>query len=458
MARQVGERVIGGSDNLLGELEIVIEEPTATGTLARMAELLERSQLARPRVQQLADRVAAVFAPTVLVLAAGTAAAWWLAGASALEIAMTSAAVLIVACPCALGLATPAAVTAAIGRAAELGILVKNGAALERCADARSVLLDKTGTVTRGRFAIEEIATGRGASEEDVLATAARAEGASPHPLARAIRETVEARGLEVDDGAPELTRTTVPGRGVEARPQAEAAGVLRVGSRPLIEDAGLRVELALDEASSKLAERGLSLAWVARGTTVLGVIAGSDPLRDDAPDAVARLAALGARPALVSGDHADAVRLAAARAGIRETHAAVAPEDKVGRVEALRRETIGGGAVLAVGDGINDAAALAAADVGVAIAQGSDVTLHAADVVVGGSRLGAVPDLLELSGATLRRIRENLGFAIAYNVVAVPLAAAGVLEPLHAAIAMSLSSVIVTGNAIRLLRFRPAR
>lgn len=450
--RERGDRVIGGSANLLGELEIEVTDPLATGTLARLSELLERAQLARPRVQLLADRVAAVFAPAVLGVAAATAAAWWWAGAAPLDVAITAAAVLIVACPCALGLATPAAVTAAIGRAAQLGILVKSGATLERCAGARAAVLDKTGTLTCGRFAIERIVAAPGESPEAVLRCAALAEGGSTHPLAVAIREAAESRGLAAD---LELERKVLPGRGVEARRSGPDDAPLRVGSRPLLDAGGAVPDPILEEAAAKLAERGLSLAWVAHGRRVLGVIAGADPLRPDAREAVERLAALGVSASLVSGDHPHAVRLAALRAGIDDFSAGVTPEAKLARVESLRRDHPGGNAILAVGDGINDAAALAAADVGIAIAHGSDVTVHAADVVVGASRLAALADLVALSRSTLRRIRENLGFAVAYNVVAVPLAAAGVLEPLHAAVAMSLSSLVVTGNAVRLLRWR---
>ncbi len=212
--RRAGDPVVGGSTNLLSEIEIEVSEPVGSGTLARLTDLLERAQLSRPHVQQLADRVAAVFAPAVLVVAAATALGWWWAGAAPLEIALTAAAVLIVACPCALGLATPAAVTAAIGRAAELGILVKSGAALERCAATGSVVLDKTGTVTRGCFAVDEVAAAPGFEADAVLADAARAEGHSTHPLAVAIRQAAERRG-RIHDG--DLERRTLPGRGVEA-------------------------------------------------------------------------------------------------------------------------------------------------------------------------------------------------------------------------------------------------
>jgi heavy metal translocating P-type ATPase len=447
--RRLGDEVAGGTRNALGEIEIELTAPVGAGTLARLAALLERAQTQRPRIQRLADRVAAVFAPTVVGIALLTAAGWWLAGAGALDTALTAAAVLIVACPCALGLATPAAVTAAIGRAASLGILVKSGEALERCARVDAALLDKTGTVSEGCFAVEEIVPARGTGEDELLAAAAAAEGASTHPIARALRRAAEARGLAVEEAD---ARRALPGRGVEAELKET---LLLVGTRELLASRGVAPSRELEERGDALAARGASLAWVARAGEVLGVVALVDPPRGDAREAVARLARLGLRRALVSGDHPSAVRLAASRAGIADVSASVPPEAKVACVEELRAR---GHRVLAAGDGINDAAALAAADVGVAMARGADVALHAADLVIRSPRLGALADAVELSRAALRRIRENLGFALAYNALAIPLAMAGLLQPLQAALAMSLSSLLVTANSARLLRWRPAR
>ncbi|MDH5307064.1 MAG: cation-translocating P-type ATPase [Myxococcales bacterium] len=447
--RQVGDDVTGGARNALGEIEIEIRAAPGAGTLARLAALLEQAQSARPEIQRLADRVAAVFAPSVVAVAALTAAGWALSGAGWLETGLAATAVLIVACPCALGLATPAAVTAAVGRAACLGVLIKRGDALERLAGVDTVLLDKTGTVTEGRFAVEAIACAPGVEDEAVLRAAAEAEGASTHPVAEALRRAAEARAVALRERGP---RRTLPGRGVEA---GEGAACLRVGSRALLRENAVAIEAALDESGDKLAAQGLSLAWVAEGARALGVIGLADPQRADAREAVARLRALAPRVVLLSGDHAPAVALAAARVGIDETAAEVSPEAKLAWVERLRAD---GASILMVGDGINDAAALAAADVGVAMARGSDVTLHAADLVVQSPRLGAVADAAALSRATLRRIRQNLGFALAYNALAIPLAVLGVLQPLHAAIAMGLSSLVVTGNAARLLRWKPAQ
>jgi Cu2+-exporting ATPase len=445
--RGPGDAVIGASRNVLAEIRVELTAPARGGTLARIAALLERAQAERPQVQRIADRVAAVFAPTVLVAAACTALGHALLGASLLDASLAAASVLIVACPCALGLATPAAVAAALGRAANLGVLFKSGEALERCAGVQAVVLDKTGTLTEGRLALIETICASGSDEDELLATAASAEGASLHPLARAVVEAARSRGLALQELAP---RRALPGRGVEA---GTGADQVLVGAARLLEERGVVLPPDLTEASAKAAERGASVAFVARGARPLGVLVLADALREDAAGAVARLRRLGVEVSLLSGDQPCAVRLAAERTGIEDWCAAVSPEGKVDRVRARRRE---GRRVLVVGDGVNDAAALAAGDVGMAFARGADVALHAADAVIRSPRLGAVADALSLSRTMLRRIRENLGLALGYNAVAVPLAALGWLTPLTAAIAMSLSSLAVTGNALRLLRFRP--
>jgi len=451
--REAGAAVTGGSRNVLAEVEMEVRAPIAEGTLARLAGLLERAQAERPRVQRIADRVAAVFAPAVLAIAAATAVGWRLAGAPWLDVAMTASAVLIVACPCALGLATPVAMAAALGRAASLGVLFKSGEAIERTAAVRAALLDKTGTVTEARLAVEELAVVRGWTPARVLSLAAAAEGSSTHPLAEAIRREAERRGAAAEAGlAAPAERRAVAGRGVVAGAGAEQVAV---GSGALLEELGVALPGELEEAAAAWAARGLSLAFIAAGGQAVGVLGLADPPRPDAAEAVARLRRLGLRVALVSGDHPDAVRLAAARAGIDDAEAGVGPEQKVERVKALRAA---GTPVLVAGDGINDAAALAAADVGLAIGRGADVAVHAADAVVLAPRLGALADAVGLARAALRRVHENLALAVLYNAVAIPLAVAGALEPLAAAVAMSLSSLVVTGNAARLLGWRPRR
>ena len=448
-----GADVVGGTLNLIGEVEVEIERPVNAGTLARLAALLERAQTERPRVQRLADRVAAVFAPSVIAAALLTAGFWLWTGAAWLDAALSASAVLIVACPCALGLATPAAVSSAIGRAASLGILVKSGEALERCARIDHCILDKTGTVTEGRLAIAALEPSPGVETSHLLARAQLAEGAATHPIARALAAASgePAQSADSTDSATDCERRTIAGRGVVCTPVD--GSVLRVGSRSLLADAGIAISRDLDIRAAKLADEGHSLAWVAEGQRALGAIGLLDRPREDAREAIARLGVLDIATILISGDHAGAVRMAARTAGIDRFESGSSPEDKVARVRAARD---GGARVLAVGDGVNDAAALAAADVGVAMASGSDVTLHAADIVIRAPHLGAVPDAIELARATLARIRENLTFAVLYNVAAVPLAAAGLLSPFYAAIAMSASSLIVTANAVRLQRWKP--
>jgi Cu2+-exporting ATPase len=448
---QPGALVAAGARNLLREIRVRVEAPASRGTLARLAALLERAQAERPRIQRSADRFGAAFAPAVLAIAALTALALALRGEPALEIAFRATAVLIVACPCVFGLATPLAITAALGRAARLGVLVKSGEALERLAGVTRVLLDKTGTLTEGRFEVAALECADGVSERELLAAATEAEGAAVHPIADAIR--LAARRAGIAAAAP-AERETPAGLGALAF-GAQREDRVAAGAEALMRELGVALPPALALRAARHARRGASLVWVARGSRALGVLALADAPRADARAFVERLANAGFALELVSGDHALAVERAAARSGIARAESGASPEAKLARVRAARAA---GDVVLAVGDGINDAAFLGAADCGVAMARGSQITLAAADAVVRSPRLGAIADLLALSRATLRRIRENFAFAMLYNVVAVPLAVAGVLHPLGAAIAMALSSLTVTANSLRLLRFRAAR
>jgi Cu2+-exporting ATPase len=444
--RAPGARIVAGARNLLGEIAVRVDAPASRGTLARLAALLERAQAERPRIQRSADRFAAIFAPAVLAIATVTALGTWASGGDALEVAFRASAVLIVACPCVFGLATPLAISAALGRAASLGVLVKSGEALERLAGVRRVLLDKTGTLSEGRAAIVASARAEGVGERELLEAAAEAEGASLHPVADAVRAAAATAGI----GAPaNAARTTRAGLGVVA--ESGAARVV-AGAEALLRELGLAPPAALAAELAPHAQRGASLVWIARGERVLGGLALEDAPRADAARFVERLRASGIEVSLVSGDHAGAVGAAAEGAGITDFVASASPETKVEVVRARRAD---GGPVLAVGDGLNDAAFLGAADVGIAMARGSEITLAAADAVVRSPRLGAVADLVALSRACLARIRENFAFALLYNAIAVPLAVAGVLHPLGAAIAMGLSSLTVTANSVRLLRFR---
>ena len=441
IARRVGEVARCGTVNLSGEVELEVTHSVATGTLARLVGLLERAQADRPRVQREVDRVARGFAPAVLGVAALTGLGHALAGGAPLDAALRASAVLIVACPCALGLATPAAVSAALGRAAQLGLWFKSGAALERAARVDRALLDKTGTLTSGRLEVTRVVGAPGVTEDRVVASAASIVGASPHPVSDGIRRECARRAQVVVPGAEPRP---IPGSGVES-------GSRLCGSRALLAARGIAVDAALEAAARAEAARGASLAFVADGGSALGVVVLADSLRPDAREAVTRLAATGISSALVSGDHEVAVRVAAHGAGIADTQSEATPEAKLARVRAERAR---GARVVFAGDGINDAAALAAADLGFAFAHGSDITLLAADVVSHVPRLESLPEALELARTAMRRIRENLGIAIGYNAIAVPLAVAGIIGPFSAALAMSASSLVVTANALRLQRF----
>jgi heavy metal translocating P-type ATPase len=441
VTRALGSEVRSGTLNLSDDAEVEVIRSAATGTVARLVGLLERAQADRPQLQRAADRVAAVFAPAVLGIAALTALGCALAGVPALDTALRAASVLIVACPCALGLATPAAVSAALGRAAELGLWFRSGAALERAAAVERVLLDKTGTLTTGQLAVTRLFAGTGCREDELAADAAGIVGASIHPVAVALRSEAARRGLAPAEVSGE--RRELPGRGVEA-------GTACCGSAAWLRTRGVAIDPALDAAVKAEAEHGSSIVYVANASRALGAIAFADPPRADAAAAVARLRRMRLSLALVSGDHDAAVRASAALAGIGEASSEIGPEGKLLRVRA---ERAAGAHVAFAGDGINDAAALAAADLGFAFAHGSDVTLLAAEVVSHDARLDSLPTALALARAAMRRIRENLALALAYNAVAVPLAIAGILGPFSAALAMSASSLLVTGNALRLRR-----
>ena len=441
VTRAAGAEIRGGTLNLSCEVEIEVTHSAAQGTVARLVGLLERAQAERPALQRMVDRVAARFAPTVLAVAAATVVGSLLVGAAPLDAALRGAAVLIVACPCALGLATPAAVSAALGRGAQLGLWFRSGSALERAARIDRVLIDKTGTLTLGRLEVTRVLCASAVTPDDVLRLAATAVGASPHPIADAVRREAESRGLTP---AATAERRTLPGLGVEA-------GALACGSRALLASRGVALEPELEAAATAAGAAGDSLAFVSDGGKAVGAVALADRLRPGARSALESLTRLGVASGVVSGDHETAVRSAAAAAGVGEAISGATPEAKLARV---RLERARGRRVAFAGDGINDAAALAAADLGFAFARGSDVTVAAADVVSHDPDLRSLPSALALGRAALRRIRENLALAIVYNAIAVPLAIAGIIGPLTAALAMSASSVGVTANALRLRRF----
>ncbi len=452
VAKGPGDTVAAGTVNRHGLLRVRAERVGPETVLAQIVRLVEQAQAGKLPIQRLADRVVRVFTPAVLAVAALTFLAWLAAGPEHLDRALISAvAVLVVACPCAMGLATPAAVLVGTGRAAELGVLFRKGEALEALSRVDAVLLDKTGTLTEGRPRLVAVLPLAGRGEAELLGLAAAAERGSEHPLAHAVREAAEARGLT--PGEPEAFEA-VPGLGVRAR---VAGRSVLVGSARFLEGEGIAPPVL--EPGAAL---GRSLLHVAVDGEAWGTLAVADPLRPEAPAVVAALRERGLEVRMVTGDARSSAAAAAAAAGIERWHAEVLPADKAAVVRELQDQ---GRRVAFVGDGINDAPALAQAEVGAAMASGTDVAMEAADLTLARGRLDALVTAVDVARRTLAVIRGNLFWAFGYNVLLIPLAAGAFLpltgwylDPMLAALAMGLSSLCVVGNSLRLRRLRPWR
>ncbi len=437
VAREAGMIVISGTLNLSAAVTVRVTERAADSFMGRVARLVEEAQARRAPVQALADRVAARFVPVVVALAAATFGFWGLRGAGVGEAVLHAVAVLVVACPCALGLATPVAILVATGAASRRGVLFRGGDILEALARVRVAGFDKTGTLTEGRPRVVGLRPHR-VGEEELLRAAALAEAGSSHPLARGIAAAAAQRGILAGSGSG---ARTFPGQGVSA---PTPAGETLVGSRRFLAERGV----ALPQESGD--DGAAVVVQVAAGGHYLGAILLEDELRPGAEQAVAAVASLGVTCALLTGDRADAAARLARRVGIREVRAELTPEDKAAWVrEAAAR----GQGALMVGDGINDAPALSAASVGCAMAGGSDIALETSDLVLTRPALERVVFALRLARRTLWVVRENLAWAFAYNAVALPLAASGRLAPVWAAAAMAASSVAVLANSLRLRR-----
>ena len=440
--RSVGEAVVGGALNQHGVIEV---EATAVGedtVLRRMAALVEEAQGSRARVERVVDAVAAVFVPVVLVLALGTFLGWGLLEDSYVGAMVNAVAVLVIACPCALGLATPTAIIAGTGMGAERGILIRNAEALETAANIDAVVLDKTGTLTEGRPELVEITPAAGFSGDEALALAAAVETLSEHPLSAAVVEAAEERGLAI---ATADAFEALPGAGLAG--EVGGRSVL-IGARRLFEERGIALDAETGAALARLEGEGRTTALMAVDGEYAAALAFADPLKANARQAVAALRSLGVRAIMASGDN-ERSALAAARAlGIEEVHAGLRPEEKLALVRALQAEGL---RVAVAGDGINDAAALAQADVSVAMSTGSDAAIEASDITLLHGDIAKIAEAILLSRATLRTIRQNLGWAFGYNVIAIPIAIAGLLNPIVAGGAMALSSVSVMANSLRL-------
>ena len=449
-------RVVAGSVNQTGALLFRATHVGSETTLARIVRLVEDAQASRAPIQRLADRVAAVFVPIVLVIAGATCLAWLAFGPEPrLPMALTTAvAVLVIACPCAMGLATPTAIMVGTGKGAEHGVLIKSATALEVLHRVDTIVFDKTGTLTVGRPEVTDIVTVPGVGEDDALAVAAGAEQASEHPLGEAIVRLAKERGLALP---PVGKFTAVPGQGIDAM---APDGRILLGNETMMNERGIDVSLLADRAIA-LQAQGKTVVFLAFAGRLLALIAVADVLKPDAAATIRRLREMGLAVAMLSGDNRRTAEAIAREAGIGRVLAEVLPADKAGEIKRLQE---GGHRVAMVGDGINDAPALTQADVGIVMGSGTDVAIEAADVTLMRSDVAGVVVALELSRRTIQIVKQNLGWAFGYNILLIPVAAgvlyplAGVLlSPILAGAAMAFSSVSVVTNSLRLKRWRPA-
>jgi Cu+-exporting ATPase len=458
--KRPGDEVIGSSVNKTGAFTFRATKVGADTALARIVQLVEQAQSSKPPIGRLVDKVSSYFVPTVMIVAILTFLAWFNFGPEPAvnHAVVTMVAVLVIACPCALGLATPISLMVGVGKAAEHGVLIRNGEALESASKLKTVVLDKTGTLTKGRPELTDVLPLGGFGEEELLQLAAVADRRSEHPLAEAIVRGARARGLEF--GEPERFEA-IPGHGVEATVEGR---VVLVGNRKLLERGGVLFE-EFERGAARLSDEGKTPMFVAVGGRPAGIVAVADTLKDDSVEAVRALQRLGIEVVMMTGDNERTARAIARQAGIERVLAEVLPEEKAREVERLQsaHSVRGEHLVGMVGDGINDAPALAQADVGFAIGTGTDVAIEAADVTLVGGSLRGVVTAVEVSRATLRNIKQNLFGAFFYNVLGIPVAA-GVLypvlglllSPIIAGAAMAASSITVVTNANRLRFFEP--
>ncbi len=443
--KQSGDKIYAATINRDGLLKCRALAVGSHTQLAAIIRLVEQAQGSKAAIQRLADRISGIFVPAVLVVTFLTFAGWWLAGSGFTSALVNAVAVLVIACPCALGLATPTALVVSTGRAAQAGILVKDAAALERAHKLSVLVVDKTGTLTEGKAGVTDLLPVSGIADDEFLKMGAMLAQGSTHPLSRALLDHAQSRQA-VPPQAGNISE--ISGHGL----RAETGGKhYLLGSPSFIASEGVAVN---EQQILGLQQQGKTVSVLTCDGILLGYIAFADRLRDTTRAAVAQLAAMGIRVVMLSGDNQATSHAIASQAGIADFRSDVKPQDKAAHVQALRSD----GAIIGmVGDGINDAPALAAADVGFAMRSGSDIAIEAADITLMRNDLASVADAVSLSRATLKKIRQNLFFAFAYNVLGIPLAMAGMLNPVIAGAAMAMSSVSVVSNALLLKRWRPA-
>ena len=453
--KKVGDNVIGASINKNGSFQFKATKIGKDTTLSQIIKLVEDAQGSKAPIAKMADKISGVFVPIVIVLAVLSGLAWFFLGQESWIFALTiTISVLVIACPCALGLATPTAIMVGTGKGAENGVLIKSGDALETTHKVKTIVFDKTGTITEGKPKVTDVITSNNISEDDLLRLAASAEKGSEHPLGEAIVYGAEERGLEL---AGTEAFEAIPGHGIEVTVEGNR---LLLGNKKLMDDRKIALN-QLQDVSDQLAEQGKTPMFIAKDNQIAGIIAVADTIKENSKQAIKKLHQMGIEVAMITGDNKRTADAIAKQVGIDRVLSEVLPEDKASEVKKLQAE---GKKVAMVGDGINDAPALAQADIGIAIGSGTDVAMESADIVLMRSDLMDVPTAVELSKATIKNIKQNLFWAFAYNTLGIPVAmgvlhlfGGPLLNPMIAGAAMSFSSVSVLLNALRLKRFRPS-
>lgn len=451
--KHIGDKVVGASINKNGTLQFKATKVGKDTALAQIIKLVEDAQGSKAPIAKLADVISGYFVPIVIAIAILSGIAWYLAGSTGVFALSIFIAVLVIACPCALGLATPTAIMVGTGKGAEYGVLIKGGAPLETTHEIKTIVFDKTGTITEGKPKVTDVVTSNKYSQDELLSIAASAEKGSEHPLGEAIVKEAEEKGLKLRKVSK---FQAIPGHGIEV--QIEGKEIL-LGNKKLLDERG--IQIILQEASDRLASEGKTPMFIAIEGSLAGIIAVADVVKESSAEAINKLHDLGIEVAMITGDNKRTAQAIAKQVGIDIVLAEVLPQDKANEVKKLQDT---GKKVAMIGDGINDAPALAQAEVGIAIGSGTDVAMESADIVLMKSDLMDVVTAIQLSKATIRNIKQNLFWAFGYNTLGIPIAAGvlyifggPLLNPMFAAAAMSLSSVSVLTNALRLRGFKPA-